>query len=121
MFAKLIEDFDKFSNEADIIVSDGQYDLRCYCSFLATNMVALPVVNITSFLARNIMRALDDKFQILKLKHYYSYHLQGKIIDTQMPIVCIGNIKIILDEPLPKDIECGEYISFDVERLDCEI
>lgn len=54
------------------------------------------------------------------MKEYYSYHLQGEVIEMT-PKIRIGNIIICLDNTLPKDIKEGEYIEFLVERLDCNI
>ena len=71
MYLKKVQDYDKYSNEADIVVSDGKYDLLCYC----------------------------------------------------YPAQCnkIGSIELSLDTHLPGDIKEGEFIEFDVIRLDCEI
>lgn len=120
MFVKEIKDYDKFSNEADIIISDGQYDLLCYCYPTEIPQKGERVKAVTSFLATDMMRVKDKIFSIKKMKEYYSYHLQGEVIEMT-PKIRIGNIIICLDNTLPKDIKEGEYIEFLVERLDCNI
>lgn len=120
MFVKEIKDYDKFSNEADIIISDGQYNLLCYCYPTDIPQKGERVKAVTSFLATDMMRARDNAFSIKKIDDYYSYHLQGEVIDMT-PKIRIGNIIICLDNPLPKDIKEGEYIELLVGRLDCNI
>ena len=49
---------------------------------------------------------------------YFSYRLFAKVADAQNRIVQLGDIEIVLDCPIPKDVFSGSYISFDVMRLD---
>lgn len=121
MFIKQVKSFDKFSDEADIVVTDGKFELMCYCHPSIQYPIGTEVKDITSFLAKNIMRAECNDCLILKLEDYYAYHLQGKIIDLINKVVLIGGIQIILDMSIPNDIKLGEYIEFDVLRLNCEI
>ena len=68
-----------------------------------------------------IMRSDDENYLIDKKIDYYSYHLQGKVLDVDKRIVSVGNIILKLDKPIPKDIKNYEFIEFDVLRLDCSI
>lgn len=117
MFVKSVADRDSFSGECDLIVSDGSFELLCYChnSDLSHNA---QVKEIESFLCDNIMRSLSEEYLTIKTEGYYSYHLQGKVITCNVPTICIGMINIKLDAPLPKDIKEGEFIVCDVLRLD---
>ena len=119
MFIKQIKSFDKDSNEADIIVSDGTFDLTCYCHPSDLYKAGTEVKLITSLFTKNIMRAENEEFSIFKLKDFYAYHLQGKIMDLTKSNVCIGNLEITIDGSIPNDIKSGEFIEFDVLRLDC--
>ncbi len=121
MFIKQVKNFDEISSEADIIVSDGIFDLTCYCYPSVLYQKGKEVKIVTSFMAKNIMRARCNEYLIFKLKDYYAYHLQGKIIDLIKRIVCIGNLEIIVDESIPNDIKLGEFVEFDVQRLNCYI
>lgn len=105
-------------HEADVIVSDGEFEILCYC--LYEPEIGSHIKEITTFFAEDIMRVQCKECVILKSnKSYYSYHLQGEVIDTDVPAVRIGGFKVNLDVSLPKDIIKGEYVEFDVCRLDC--
>lgn len=119
MIVKQIKSFDKYSSESDIIVSDGLFDLLCYCYPSISYPIGTVVSSITTFMAKKIMRADKKEYLILKLKDYYAYHLQGKVINLEKNIVCVGKLEIIVDGSIPKDIKLNEFIEFDVQRLDC--
>lgn len=122
MFIKRIDSFDNYSGEADLIVSDGTYELLCYCGLFQNESEMMPNLKIIeSFLCENIIRVENKEYLIIKQKEYYSYHLQGKVLDADNHIVCIRNIIIKLDAPIPRDIRNQEFIGFDVVRLDCYI
>lgn len=121
MIVKQIKSFDKNSNEADIIVSDGMFDLLCYCYPSMPYSKGTVIESITTFLAQNIIRAKQKECLVFKLMDYYAYHLQGKIIDLEKRIVCVGKLKVIIDGSIPDDIQQGEFVEFDVQRLDCSI
>ena len=122
MFIKRIDSFDNDSGEADLIVTDGIHELLCYCCPFENESEIMPNIKlIESFLCENIMRVDDKEYLIVKHKSFYSYHLQGQVLDINKHIVCIGKIIINLDRPLPKDIKNGDFIEFDVLRLDSYI
>jgi hypothetical protein len=121
MYVKQIRDFDQCSGEADIIVSDGIYELLCYCHPLESLDIGAQVVSISSLFAEDIMRVQSEEYRIQKSEGYYAYHLTGKIEDTKTPVVKIGDLKIILDHPLAKDIRQGEFVEFEVQRLDGKV
>ena len=120
MFVKEIKDYDILSNEADIIISDGKYELLCYCFQTEMLKKGQAIKAVKSFFAKNIMRLEANEFLIKKLEGYYSYHLQGEVVDSKIPKIRIGNLIISLDAPLPKDIKEKEYVEFSVDRLECE-
>ncbi len=108
----------------DMIVTDGEHEIICYQYFsdpIKEKIEGKKVCEVTSLLAKNIMLSENDKYLISKGNSYYEYHLQGEVIETDKPIIGIGKIIIKLDQPLPKDIMKGQYIEFEVSRLDCII
>ena len=121
MFVKEIKDYDIFSDEADIIISDGKYDLLCYCFPTEMPKKGQTIKTVTALFAKNIMRVKDNGFIIKKMTNYYAYHLQAEVIDSSTPKICIGDIIIYLDSSLPKDIKEGEHIELSVDRLDCTL
>lgn len=46
--------------------------------------------------------------------------MNGKVLSKKERIVCVGGLKIRLDEYIPNDISDGEYVSFEVQRLDLD-
>ena len=46
--------------------------------------------------------------------------MNGKVLSKKERIVCVGELKIRLDESIPNDISDGEYVSFEVQRLDLD-
>lgn len=122
MFIKSIYSFDEDSGEADLIVSDGLYDVICFCSIFQNKLQIIPKIKeIETFMCDGIMRIDDENYLVEKKIDYYSYHLQGKVLDVDKRIVYVGNIILKLDKPIPKDIKNYEFIEFDVLRLDCSI
>ena len=120
MFVKEIAEYDEFSGECTLVVTDGDYDLLCYC-YNGTQPNNMQLKKVESFLCENIMRSLSNEYMIQKTDCYFSYHLQGKVINCVIPEICIGDIIIKLDTPLPKDIKECEFIEFDVLRLDVSL
>ena len=79
------------------------------------------IKEVETFMCDDIMKVDIEEYMIFKKTDYYSYHLQGKVLDVDKHIVSVGNIIIKLDKPIPKDIRNYEFIEFDVLRLDCHI
>lgn len=122
MFIKSIYSFDEDSGEADLIVSDRSYDIICFCSIFQNELQIMPKIKeIETFMCDGIKRIDDENYLIDKKIDYYSYRLQGKVLDVDKRIVSVGNIILKLDKPIPKDIKNYEFIQFDVLRLDCSI
>ena len=118
MFIKKIVNYDDFSEEASLIVSDGKNELLCYCSSFDGNG---RTIKITSFLCDSIIKNNSQICDYHKLLNYYSYSLQARVVDVERRMVSVGNILIELDCDLPGDIKNGEYVSFNVMRLDCSL
>lgn len=120
MFVKQIEQFNCY--EADLIVSDGQYNVRCYFSCyppLTRIKEGQHVREIFTFLASDVVRVEQNKYLIKKEENYYAYYLQGKVIALDKPMISIGDLIIMLDSVFPKDITIEDFVGLNVERLDC--
>ena len=46
--------------------------------------------------------------------------MNGKVLSKKEGIVCVGGLKIRLDESIPNDISDCDYVSFEVQRLDLD-
>ena len=120
MFVKRVEQFSGY--EADLVVSDGQYNIKCHFSCfppLIKIKEEQPVREILTFLSENIVSVEQNKYLIKKKENYYAYYLQGKVIALDKPMISIGDLIIMLDSVFPKDISIGDYVGLNVKRLDC--
>ena len=119
MYIKSIQEQNE--SDADLLISDGQYDLICYLT--ATNHQKIikdaTISEIHTLLAYDLFRATQKTYSIYKHKNFYEYTLIGEVIRLNKPTVCIGKLVINLDIPLPKDIIVGDFIEFKTKRLDC--
>ena len=103
-------------DEAVLEFVSEDVSLRAFCYPYTPH---LPYSNIIldSFLTSNIVQ--EEAFSLpQKMESYFSYHITAKVLNTSLRIVCVNDIKIILDTPLPKDIPNGAFVSFDTVRLD---
>ena len=108
--------FDKNAQEAHIIVSDGQFDILCYAQPYRDEAEEF---DLLGFMTENIMRADTNEYQVEKIDEgYFAYRLQGQLLDKSKRIVAIGEIEIILEDRIPKDIQDDEFIVFHVKRVD---
>ena len=117
MYIKSV-DFDG-EQEADILVSDGKYEILCY---------ALPYsagdkekdFTLSAFMSENVMRALKNEYSAEKTDGYYGYKLTGRLFDLKNRLVAVGGIVIELENNIPKDIAENEFVEFEVgaNRLD---
>lgn len=46
--------------------------------------------------------------------------MTGRVLSKKERIVCVGGLKIRLDEYISNDISYCEYVSFEVQRLDLD-
>ena len=75
-------------------------------------------ISLFAFLVTNIVSENTMQAPVKTDCGYFSYHLCAKVLDVESGHVQLGNVDIILDSPIPKDISPNSYISFDVMRLD---
>lgn len=99
--------------------SAPQISLRAFCcpsfSSVTNRKVSLFGFLVTNTVSENALKA-PEKTNC----GYFSYRLFAKVIDTRNSRVQLGDIDVVLDCPIPKDILPNSYISFDVMRLDLQ-
>ena len=117
MYVKEVIDYDPSAQEADIIISDGQFDIMTYAQPFYDKYKTF---ELYAFSPENILRAIEPISAVTKIDDgYYAYRLQGKLIEVEKCIVAVGDIKIELgNNVIPKDIQVNEYIEFTVLRVD---
>jgi hypothetical protein len=104
--------------EADVVITDGQFDLLCFCYPCKYEKGQIFNEYIRTLDADNIIRAENQNFEVNKLSDHFSYQLSGKLIDKTKGIIAIGKINIEVGGYIPPDINEGEFISFSTYRLD---
>lgn len=107
------------------ITHNGEYDvvIANECVQILCNSLLKPRTNeITTlycFMAKNILFSNLKSFILVKNQHeFYGYKLNAKIKDINKKVVEFFDLDIILDCSLPGDLENGQYIEFEVLRLD---
>ncbi len=122
MYIKKILDYDDFSGEADIIVTDGVHEIMCYCHPIENPQVNQNVKSISTLAADKIMTAPYEEPNVKKTdESYYSYDLIGKIINIDESLISIGELIIKLDGYLPGDIQVGDIVKLYAVRMDAHI
>ena len=94
--------------------------MLCYAYPTDTIEIGMYVSGLSACLCDNISRAAEQHCAVSKLASYFAYSLTGKVSSKQDRIAQVGGLKIELDAHLPNDISDGEYVSFDVLRLDLD-
>jgi len=126
MYIKEVLNYDY--NYAEYIVTDGEYNLICICGSVplpeskepkkGMNVAEIIVFAPDGMNATRIEGDENKRHLIKKGKHPLSYYLQAEIVDRERHLVRIGGL-IIETERLPTDYKNGEFIGFEVDRLDC--
>lgn len=111
-----ILDYDNFSDECDFLINSLDIELICYGMY-DEKYNSRPFV-IDSFLASNIVKAKEDICFSIKKDSYYAYEINAQIVDLATKKVSLGEINIFLDAEFPGDLKSGDYVHFDVLRLD---
>jgi len=121
MFVKTIKSFDEASREADVYVSDGVYELLCFVHPVGAIQICQNVISVSALFCSEPYRAEKEQFTLQKQTGYYASAVTGKVLSRGENLVCVGEIRIKLDTPLPKDIANGEYVFFTADRFDAEL
>lgn len=119
MFIEKILYFSEEDGEADVVVSDGQYMVRCYMYPIKQIKPEDQVSHIYGYCCKNIIRAEERKNEIKKLQEYYAYRIIGKLLNKKKKLVRTGNLYFELDGSIPNDIANGDYIEAFILRFDC--
>lgn len=116
MFIKEIIDYDRNTGEADVLITDAQYEILCY---------AYPFENknkqftLNTFMAKAVKHIDAREYKVKKSTDgYYSYFIQGEVVDIKSRLVKVGDIFIALEDVIPKDIKTQDFIEFSTLRID---
>lgn len=110
---------DKEEREADVTITDGIYSVLCFSHPCNQNEKDIFNNLIYCFDAYDIVKSFECNPAIIKKSGFYEYMLSGELKSKEDKIVKIGELQIdISDGDIPKDINEGDYIEFQVMRLD---
>lgn len=105
--------------EAEVIVTDGEFELVCFSHPFNYQLESNLKEPIYSFDANNIVKSDRQVYTLKKLDDNFSYHVTGKLVDIEKGKVMLGNLSIELDDDiLPGDIKENDFISFSSPRFD---
>ncbi|WP_342472628.1 hypothetical protein MHH70_04080 [Metasolibacillus sp. FSL H7-0170] len=105
--------------EAEVIVTDGEFEIMCFAqplNYLEESELIEPIYCLN---VSNLVRAEKAEYSIEKLDDPFAYRVIGKLIDKNYEKVKLGELLLELENNLlPGDINEGDFISFCCQRLD---
>ena len=104
--------------EADILVTDGDYQLLCYAQPFSGKECQTEVAALYAIGCGNIVKSENCAVKIAKQTDYYAYELSAEVLSKVERTVKLGQLVLHLDEALPGDIQNGDYVTFRLQRID---
>lgn len=105
--------------EAEVLVTDGKYDLFCFCHPCVYKVNDKIIEPLSCLDSDNIVISEEKECYVRRGGETFEHHICGCLSDKEKGIVSIGEILISIHANLtPKDIAQGSYIEFDVTRID---
>ena len=122
MYIKRFINQNSCDKDADVYITDGQYELICYIYPYTDKYNTYSIVDcIYGFMCSDITVSNVKEYDIIKLEQYYSYKVTAIVVSAKESIVKVGNMRIMLDAKIPGDICSGEYVHFTAIRFDVVI
>ncbi len=103
--------------EADVVVTDGNYEITCFSHPFFQKKGEEVRGTISVFEYSNLERSEKTEYVVEHLGNG-KYFLVGRLLDDIKGIVQIGEIYIHDIEEVPAGIKKGEYIQFTTLRVD---
>ncbi|MCP3930310.1 MAG: hypothetical protein GY705_14545 [Bacteroidetes bacterium] len=103
--------------EADVIVTDGNYEIRCFSHPFHQKKGEEVCGTLSVFEHSSLMRSKTTEYIVEHLGNG-KYFLVARLLNAEEGIVQIGEIKIHDIEGIPEEIKIGEYIQFIAPRVD---
>lgn len=105
--------------EAEVIVTDGKYELKCFSqpmNYGVDHQIENPIY---CYNAKNILKSNENNFSINKLSEYFAYNITAQLFNKKNGLIKLGNIMLEIDKHiLPGDVKENDYISLYCQRLD---
>lgn len=114
---------DKYS-ETDwtIGLSDGEFECFAFACMHDINIKNINVGDISSniltvFECTNVMRIKSEKAEFSKGNGFWEYRVSGQLIQSEDPLVQVGEFVLELCTDISKDILVGDWVEFSCARL----
>jgi len=118
MFIKSVEWLDKEAQEAEIIVSDGEFEILCFSHPFTKNIndkLSDPIFCID---ATDIMISDESRLLVNRDGNSYRYFVRGKLSDKNKKIVKLGGLILCIEDSyFPVDILENSIVEFSVSRF----
>lgn len=102
--------------EADVVVTDGNYEIRCFAHPFYQTKGEEVDGTISVFESSDLKRSMKTEYVVEHLGNG-EYFLVARILDNVEGIVQIGEICIHDIEGIPSEIKAGEYVQFVAPRV----
>lgn len=113
-YIKNVKFVDSDVNEVEVVLNDGQVELKAYCD----NYREIKPLILSAFMTSDVMISDDKTFKAINNGNY-SHTIQGELYSKMLGKVKVGNFFISIDkEEIPADIRDGDFITFKCVRLD---
>ncbi len=105
--------------EAEVIITDGSFNLRCFghpFRMKEGDQLKQPLLALDP---NEVKRLEDQCSEAKRLDSAFGYLIKGRLIDKESGLVKLGDIIIDIDGKfIPGDLRNNDYISFKCDRLD---
>jgi len=118
MFISSIQWIDEENQEAEVFVSDGYFNLKCFSHPFSKNVKDNLTEPIYCLDVENVVIAYEQVPYVKKSDTIFGYFICGKFIDKKNKLILLGSIKLCLEcAYIPNDIPEGVFVEFTVSRL----
>lgn len=119
MIVKKLTWLSEEAKEAELLVSDGNYECIVFsqpCDFNVGDEINVPLL---AFITNNLMESDQQDYSIqITAPGLLSHECVAKVIDLENNLVKVGDIFIVLDEKIPTGCSVDSFVEFTCERFD---
>ena len=105
--------------EAEVVVTDGKYELKCFSQPLKYDLNEQLREALYCYNVKSVFKSTIDNFEVVKLSEYFAYNITALLICKNRGLIKLGRITLEVDkETIPSDIKDDDYIVFYCQRID---
>lgn len=107
------------AKEAEVFLSDGDFRMICFSHPFKKGIGSVISQPIYALNAKEILKLNgEERFSVEKEEGVFNYKMAGRVIDKSKNQIKVGEFILELDNPIPNDIQDGNYVSFSCDRID---